>query len=237
MLRRKMADRTLLYPLALTLIVLLAILNLILFPAHPVAHWMIGGVTLLGIGLLIVEEIALRSELKFANAQIESLKAEQNQLAVRDPLTELLTPQTFKTRLSFEIARARRYNPPLTVMLFELSDYPAFLRTHGRVRTQEMIRQWAAILNETLRTSDIVGYQPDARYLLAMPNTERLMALRAAERLSDRLAAFNVDQGLSLTASIGLSEFHGEDPDAFILITEARLDQARKQGPNQIVAD
>ncbi len=237
MKQKQQSNQSILYNSALILIVIIALLNVILFPIEPTAHWMIGGLLLIGVCLFVVDGFALRSQLKSVQRIAASQLDKLNELAERDPETGLYTESAFQTRLAFEVTRTRRYKHALSVMMLEISEYTAFVRTHGRVRAQQIVKDFSSMLNETLRASDIISYQGEARFSIILPETERLQALYTAERIAKRMAQFNIEQGVSLQSGIGITEFHGEDLDTLQLITEARLDQAQKQGSNQIVAD
>lgn len=221
----------------LVLTVLLAIANTFYRPESDTLQLVLGILLLLAIASLAALSMNLRKQLATAQRVAANQAVKLNEMADRDAETALYTDAALKARLALEIARSRRYRHPLSILMLEVSDFAEFTRTHGRARARQIIHDVAKLLNETLRTTDIVGYNGDARFTIVLSDTQRLQALRASERIADNLARFNAEQGTNLMTSTGISEYHGEVQESLLLVTEARLDQARKQGPNQIVSD
>lgn len=221
----------------LILTVLLAIANAFYRPESAALQLVLGVLLLIAIAGLASLSLSLQRQLKTAQRLAASQAVKLNEMTDRDAETALYTDAALKARLTLEIARSRRYRHPLSIMILEVSDFAEFTRIHGRAQARRIIKDIGKLLNETLRTTDIIGYNGDARFTIVLSDTQRLQALRASERIADNLARFNAEQGTNLMTSTGISEYHGEVQESLLLVTEARLDQARKQGPNQIVSD
>ncbi|MDD2533156.1 MAG: diguanylate cyclase [Eubacteriales bacterium] len=226
------------YTYVLTALAVIAIaLELVSWPEAPLIRQVVAVSILTVIVLQAMQTLALDRQVKALQLLSAGQTVKLTELAERDPDTSLYTDSALRTRLVLEIARSKRYRHPLSLVMLEICDLATFTRIHGRARTKQIIQDFAGLLNETLRTTDIIGHNGDARFTITMPDTERLQSLRATERIQEAIAQFNGIQGSELAINIGLSEYHGEIIESFILVTEARLEQAKKEGPHQIVSD
>ncbi len=176
--------------------------------------------------------IALET-IHLATAQRRQLE----ELTQRDPVTELYNDLAFKSRLGIELARSVRYKRPLSLLAFDLYENSHPLRASGRNHFELTIASLAAILNKKLRTTDILGCDKDGRFLVALPDTELTHAQIAANRIQVTIQNYNMDNSTRLTFCCGISEYHGETIESLILVTEARMREAFRLGPDQVVAE
>lgn len=192
-----------------------------------------------GIFAFILAWLQLRQKMSaietihLASAQRRQL----DELTQRDPVTELYNDLAFKSRLSIELARALRYNRPLSLIAFDLyvNNHP--LRASGRNHFELTIASLAAILNKKMRTTDILGCDREGRFLVALPDTDLKHAQIAANRIQVTIQNYNTENSTGLTLCCGISEYHGETIEALILVTEARMREALRLGSDQIVAE
>jgi diguanylate cyclase (GGDEF)-like protein len=77
--------------------------------------------------------------------------------ASRDPLTGLLNHEAFHARLSVEVARARRYRGRLALVLFDLDRFKEINDRDGHPEGDRLLRVFAAALQSTARTTDVLG--------------------------------------------------------------------------------
>jgi hypothetical protein len=123
------------------------------------------------------------------------------------PLTQRARPQ-----LAGELARARRYQRPLTVGVMRLDtdapgEWPHLgLACGGNgtvLHNQLLFCHVGAILREAMRGSDLVTYDArQAQYVLLFPESTKSQAVQAARRL--RLLVYT---RACLRVCIGLAEF------------------------------
>lgn len=164
-------------------------------------------------------------------------KAQIESLAQRDSKTSLFNEAAVRARLSVELARAIRHRHPLCLLVLEIDDADAVLQSQGIEANNRIITGLAQTLNKTLRTTDILGRSNDGHFIVVLPDTELNNARIVAGRIQDAIARFNAEQDLEITVGCGITQHRGESMEAFILVTDARMHQAKKQGQNQIIAD
>jgi diguanylate cyclase (GGDEF)-like protein len=139
--------------------------------------------------------------------------------------------------LALELARAARYQHPLSLLIFEIDGLSVRRRSLGSAECDRLVAELAERLNRTLRTTDILGYTTNDHFLVILPDTPLVNARIAVVRILAMVEIFNESLDLAITLNCGLSQFQGETLESLLLITEARMYQARKIGSNQVVSD
>jgi len=111
--------------------------------------------------------------------------------------------------LSLELARMRRYERSLAVMVLHLDSQPASQQQEKRRALQNgAFAYWhvAAMLRDLLRNSDIVTSDPSAeRFVILLPEANRNQALLAAHRLQTPILAT-----AQMRVRLGVAEFPGD---------------------------
>ena len=94
--------------------------------------------------------------------------------AVRDGLTGLYNHRHFYERLEQEVARARRYGTPVSLLMIDLDDFKAFNDRHGHLAGDAVLRGVAAVLQGELRQHlDVAARYGGEEFAVILPNTPR----------------------------------------------------------------
>jgi diguanylate cyclase (GGDEF)-like protein len=141
-------------------------------------------------------------------------------LANLDPLTGLGNPRLLRQRMTYELARHRRFRRRLTVLVLDLDGFKQLNDRFGHVAGDEMLREVARQLERAVREQDTVVRQGGDEFCILAPET----GFREAERLAERLAlaigrAVGGLEGMS--ASIGFAVFPDEGATPEMLIASA----------------
>ncbi|MPZ68833.1 MAG: diguanylate cyclase [Actinobacteria bacterium] len=158
----------------------------------------------------------------------------------RDTATGLPLRSGFLERVEGEMARSRRHNNSLSIMLVEADELGAVVAEHGAVAGEELMAQIARILRRALRTSD-EAFRYDARTLaVILPETEISAAHRAGNRMMEVVEAvgygpggvtLSLDRGPGGTISIGIAEIEsGATVESLTTRAEGALRLARESG-------
>ena len=92
--------------------------------------------------------------------------------AVTDGLTGLYNHRHFYERLDQEIARARRYGTPVSLLMIDMDDFKAFNDRHGHLAGDIVLREMAAALRAELRQNlDIAARYGGEEFAVILPNT------------------------------------------------------------------
>jgi len=105
--------------------------------------------------------------------------------AVTDGLTGLYNHRHFYERLDQEIARARRYGTPVSLLMIDIDDFKAFNDRHGHLAGDIVLREMAVALRVELRQNlDIAARYGGEEFTVILPNTP-MAALTEAQMEMD----------------------------------------------------
>jgi diguanylate cyclase (GGDEF)-like protein len=154
-----------------------------------------------------------------AAGHVEQLRAQ----ADRDSLTGLLNRRAFMRELSAEIERSLRYGRHFVLALCDLDDFKSINDTDGHPAGDRALAAVAALLENTIRASDLAFRIGGDEFALLLPETDADVAQDAVRRIVTAVAD---DRALAaeLGISFGLALFpvHGRTPEELI----RRADQA-----------
>jgi diguanylate cyclase (GGDEF)-like protein len=134
-------------------------------------------------------------------------------IALRDPLTELGNRRAFDQRFEQEVKRHRlRYpgsqGPLLGLALIDLDLFKRINDEHGHDVGDQALQAVAAVLRERVRDEDFAARVGGEEFCLLMPDCGRDSARQTAERLRryiETLALGSAKGPLSISASIGVA--------------------------------
>lgn len=172
--------------------------------------------------------------------EITKQRDELNELAIKDFLTGLYQRRVFDDFINKEISRAVRHKGALSIAMMDLDFFKKVNDNYGHLVGDEVLVQFARILQSSLRESDIACRFGGEEFVVMMPMTSLADALIICERIRTTIEqyVFHTEKGdLQVTISIGLSEFHLDAPktaEELLKIADDCLYQAKKNGRNQI---
>src|SRR5439155_19861415 len=143
----------------------------------------------------------------YAAEQFEQMRF----LADHDPLTNLLNRRSFVQHLDAEVARNRRYQRPLALVVFDLDELKTVNDTQGHAAGDEAIKQVADALRATIRDGDNAFRIGGDEFAVILAEANERDAVAAAERIADELQT---------AASFGVAVC-GSDCEAGALLREA----------------
>jgi diguanylate cyclase len=166
----------------------------------------------------------LAEQLQTLGAKIKTMEveAEKNrttleahrQKALHDPLTELPNREAYNERASAEVQRWQRYGRPLTIAIFDIDHFKRINDTYGHQAGDRVIKVIGRSIAKRLREVDFFCRYGGEEFVALMPETDSATALSVLEKVRDAIAnaAFNYkDQPMSITLSVGLTEFKTND--------------------------
>ena len=159
---------------------------------------------------------------------------------VTDPLTGISNRRHLMETLESEMGRASRAKAPFAILMADIDRFKKFNDTHGHIAGDEALKAVAEILQEATRGIDRVARYGGEEFLVVLPETGVDGAVRAAERIHERLAKRGVavgEQSVTLTLSTGVAEFptDGDSPESLIASPDAALYQAKRGGRDRVV--
>ena len=190
-----------------------------------------------------LEEIAQQAQITLARAKsyVEVLK-----YATLDALTGYNNRHQFEKRLKETIALAKRQNRPLCCIMSDIDFFKKVNDTYGHAVGDYVLKTVAKTIKKELREEDIASRYGGEEFIFLLPHTNPEEALVVAERLRQKVEKkkINIEEykikgvkEISVTISIGISEFNISDKNPEILYKKAdnALYEAKESGRNRVV--
>jgi diguanylate cyclase (GGDEF)-like protein len=146
-----------------------------------------------------------------------------------DALTGLGNRRAFEEALTAEVARARRTETRVGLLLLDLDDFKAINDRHGHLAGDRCLRSVAATLSQAVRTDDRCYRWGGDEFavLLGSGDGEGTDLVRA--RLTQAVRATCLDpDGAPLHVTCGIAELEDGDASELIALADAEL-MARKR--------
>jgi diguanylate cyclase (GGDEF)-like protein len=159
-------------------------------------------------------------------------------LAHTDELTGVHNRRRFIELATEELARARRYGHPVTLLMIDLDHFKAVNDRHGHAGGDEVLRSFVQTARTVMRQSDVFGRIGGEEFAALLPHTALQSAQIIAERLLDQINGHAVElphgQSVRYTVSLGVAEAQGHTtvPELMAAADKA-LYAAKAQGRNR----
>jgi diguanylate cyclase (GGDEF)-like protein len=143
----------------------------------------------------------LRSIARQAEVALErvALFERVHALSLTDPLTGLGNRRKMEIVLEHSLAAARR-GQPLSLVMLDLDGFKEFNDTWGHVRGDEVLRTFAATLQEHVRGSDLVIRYGGDEFLFVLTGADAEAAARTIDRVREHTPA-------SIRFTAGIAEY------------------------------
>ncbi len=178
--------------------------------------------------------------------------------ATTDGLTGLYNHRHLLQRVEEEVAKARRYGTPVSLLMIDIDDFKPFNDTYGHPQGDKLLQEMADILRAGVRQQvDLVARYGGEEFVVLLPSTPSGGAEVAAERLREdirdprtaeavaeairsamansRFEGYPRRKEVPVTVSIGVASYpsHAADAKELIVNSDRALYVAKRQGKNQ----
>jgi diguanylate cyclase (GGDEF)-like protein/PAS domain S-box-containing protein len=194
----------------------------------------------------VTERKWLENDLKYANEaltrqleEIELLRDELEQQAIRDPLTDVYNRRYMTEFLDKEIARAERENIFASVVIMDLDHFKQFNDTYGHKCGDAILQAFANFLVEHTRRGDVICRYGGEEFVILMPNTTSEIGYERAETWRQDFSETAVDyEGAKLftsfSAGVATLPQHGRTSDEILKAADKALYQSKDSGRNRV---
>jgi diguanylate cyclase (GGDEF)-like protein len=167
--------------------------------------------------------------------ELEEMKAELKELATTDRLTQAYNRTKFDEIIALEMERARRFNHPLSILMFDIDNFKKVNDTFGHTYGDHVLRDIADIVRgHTRRINHLVRWGGD-EFIIVPIETNLEGAGVLSERLRGAIDSFGFDKVGKITASFGVAQLKDDDTeDAFLKRVDDALYKAKTTGGNRV---
>ena len=175
------------------------------------------------------------------SADVTALKDIEHELSLQarvDTLTGLPNRRQFDERIDEALARYERTNQPMAIMFLDVDKFKGINDSLGHAAGDEVLRQFAARLRQSVRKTDIVARYAGDEFVLIIDgykSQNELVAIAKKILTAMRKPMEVVSMSLNVTTSIGITVLGINDKDAHLIIARAdeALYAAKRAGRNR----
>lgn len=172
----------------------------------------------------------------------KNLEHRLTELSRRDSLTDAANRRYFFERAEEEFARARRYNKPLSLIVFDIDNFKQVNDSNGHLAGDRVLQNLSKIISLDLRAIDLLGRVGGDEFAVLVPETDLQGACEVAERL--RLAAAGQRESdsqkvIQYTLSLGVATLALDDTSMDMVFQRAdrALYASKHDGKNRVMAE
>jgi diguanylate cyclase (GGDEF)-like protein len=160
-------------------------------------------------------------------------------MATTDPLTRLFNRRHMTHLAKKELSRYERSGHPVSFIVLDIDHFKVINDQHGHDAGDYVLTEVARVIQERLRTQDLIARWGGEEFLAILPETTLKDALAGAERIREGLLAheWRVPNGelITLTISAGVSEFRPDDDfNSAINRADRALFSSKERGRNRV---
>ena len=185
---------------------------------------------------LLRKNEALEKEIAFSKRLMGRLKDRM----VHDPLTGAYNRPYFKEMFARELARSRRNDLPLGLVMIDIDYFKKVNDTHGHEVGDRVLVLLVEVAGEILREKDFMARLGGEEFALVLPGSNRTATVQIAERFrkafEETKCGLTEDRSISCTFSAGVSLYpdHAQDEIALLKRADEALYASKESGRNQV---
>jgi diguanylate cyclase (GGDEF)-like protein/PAS domain S-box-containing protein len=168
-----------------------------------------------------------------ANQALQEVNVELSWLAKTDPLTGIWNRRYFQEVANDEIAKAQRYNQPLSMVMFDIDHFKSVNDQYGHKAGDRVLVELCQRVERNLRATDRLARWGGEEFVVLLPHCGAAEALALAEKLRALIGTLPFDEVGSVTASFGVAVFQAhESADEWFKRADLALYEAKTAGRN-----
>lgn len=182
----------------------------------------------------------LSRNLKESEKKIQDLLQKTSKMSVTDGLTNLYNQTHFFLLLKLQLEKSRRYHTPFSLILFDVDDFKKYNDNNGHLKGSAALRRIAELMKLAFRSSDMLAKYGGDEFVIILPNSDKIGAFLAADRLRDVVEKESFVGGHlqplgKVTLSLGVASYpeHGQTVEELLDRADKALYSAKEAGRNK----
>ena len=204
----------------------------------------------LALGGLLYLAAAIRSTRTFGffmrrtfqlSFELQQAYGRAREQARTDDLTKLANRRAFVELGRAALDQAKRYNRPLSLVLFDIDHFKRVNDSRGHAAGDEVLRRVAALVASAVRASDTAGRLGGEEFGVLLPETPLAEARLFAERLREGIRAQAITHDgaeMHVSCSFGVAQAGPQTTtlDGLLGAADAALYRAKQSGRDRVEA-
>ncbi|RKZ95848.1 MAG: diguanylate cyclase, partial [Gammaproteobacteria bacterium] len=205
---------------------------------HKKGYW----VWIQGAGSLIESDAFTHQPIRLCGTHQDisyrkSMEQELRHRATHDHLTGLFNRVELEQYFQKELSRSKRYQHELSIFMIDIDHFKEVNDTYGHLVGDHILKKYAAFLQNTIRTTDLVARYGGEEFVVILPETSIKEAEELAERLRVMTSNLNIELNegtFNITISLGIATYpeHGQSYDTLLEHTDLAIYRAKHDGRN-----
>ncbi|UQB41788.1 diguanylate cyclase [Thiomicrospira microaerophila] len=170
-------------------------------------------------------------------SELELAQTKLVQLSQTDELTGIGNRLFFNKNLAHELARAKRHDLSLCIMMFDIDHFKSINDQYGHDVGDKVLKELTLLVMGQLRESDLFCRFGGEEFIVLLPDTDMENAKILTERLLSLIAQYYFDALPShrITCSFGLTQIQqGDNYNTVLKRVDKALYASKNGGRNQI---
>ena len=175
-----------------------------------------------------------------AGGNVETLFHEEiYRMTIFDGLTHVHNKRYLLDFLDREIARARRFESPLSVLMLDIDHFKAVNDTHGHQAGDFVLERVAGAMKKLVRREQLLARYGGEEFCIVLPELDLAQVRAFCETVRQKIESdrhlFESTTELRVTISIGAAMLSGSmERDDILSAADAQLYEAKKGGRNRV---
>jgi diguanylate cyclase (GGDEF)-like protein/PAS domain S-box-containing protein len=205
-----------------------------LFSASVVATPLIEDEGIVG-SVAAFQDITDRKQAADELRRLNELLARQ---ATTDTLTGIANRLKFNEALRAEIRRSKRYNVPLSLIMFDIDHFKTINDTFGHHSGDTVLRDLTKLVSRNVRINDEFARWGGEEFMIMVTNTSLPHAGQFAEKLRALIEDLQWPWSGKITCSFGVTQLAEDDTeDRLVQRVDDALYRAKANGRNRVERD
>jgi len=177
----------------------------------------------------------LNKEIAIAHETLGQKTEELEHISITDSLTGLFNRRHIDAVFELEIKRSFRHDRNLAIIIIDIDFFKAVNDTFGHQTGDAVLKQFAFLIKNNIRTTDILGRWGGEEFLIVCPETNLENAVHMAWALCRRIASEGFGEAGHQAASFGVTSHKKEEnTQAMISRADKALYLAKTKGRNRV---
>ncbi len=194
------------------------------------------------IGLISSKTINIKGQIYILSVikditKLKELEEEIRKLSITDKLTQIYNRLKLDEILEREFLLSSRSKSSFSLIMVDIDHFKLVNDTFGHVVGDSVLLEFAQILKNNIRNTDVVGRWGGEEFLIILPQTYEDGGVLLAEKLRAIVENYNFSNAGKITSSFGVASFKN-DISVASLVSRAddALYKAKDSGRNKVEA-